>query len=176
MQQNQIFETKQEFYNQIGLTKSLKDLEAIVKNYVMETFNNLAKNFPGVYSISWDQNENDLYTDPSSITVNGFDYFKLREKERLFCPESTEYFSGLGRIKVGEKYPLFKEQMREIHKKEKSEASKLLEVASIFSSEIKKIDETIMLLAFGKKVRITVGPNQFNDFHHPKSTQEYCDG
>ena len=76
MQQNQIFEIKQEFYNQIGLSQVLQQLEAIVKKHIIDTFHNLAKNLPGVYSISWDQYESDSSLDPFSIKVNNLDYFK----------------------------------------------------------------------------------------------------
>jgi len=175
MQQNQIFETKQEFYNQIGLTKSLKDLEAIVKNYVMETFNNLAKNFPGVYSISWDQYESDSSLDPFSIKVNNLDYFKIRQLQNEFDPEASDYFgSREGRLKVKEKYPLFKKEMTEINLENKKLASKLSQAAEIFSKEIQKIDNQMLLLVFGKKITITVTDSKFNYFHHPE--QETCDG
>ena len=161
---------------QMSIEQNIKQLDGIIKKHVMNSFNYVCSKFPIIKKISWYQTEINPCINHYEIKVNGLDYFKIFSKKRQY--DSSEWDcikdgTKMQYIKVGERYSLFKDQLKEDFKRQQEEFDLLIEATRIFSKEIEKINPLLMLLIFGRRVTITVSEGRFD---YQFDSVQTCDG
>lgn len=176
----QEFESTEDFSRQVmegTIDHNLNQIAEAVKKHLNLVFNKIAKIYPEITSVSWQQDFLQPYTHPCYIDINQMDYFG-RKRKKDYLSSQEEYLKQDDKIinvKTQYRYALFFEQVKEDSDKQIQYFEKLDAAAEIFSKELKKINPFVLMLVFGKKVTITVTQEKFNYLYNPIPL-ETCDG
>lgn len=175
----QEFESTEDFSRQVmegTIDHNLNQISDAVKKHLNLVFNKIAKIYPEVTSISWQQ-DSQPYVGKYDLNINQMNYFCRKNKKELMRSEE-EYMrenDKIINIKTKHRYALFFEQIKEESDLEIKYIEKLETAAEIFSEELRKINPFVLMLVFGKKVSITVTQEKFNYLYNPIPA-ETCDG